>query len=43
MLGYPYKIKDYSRDELDSLEEQMEKKVIEFSKTSKHVNVFFFS
>jgi len=43
MLGYPYLMGDFSRDELQSIEEEIEKKAIEFSRTSKNVNIFMFT
>lgn len=43
MLGYPYLLGDYTKDELQLLEEEMEKTAIEFSKNSKRVNIYMFT
>ena len=43
MLGYPYQFGTYTKEQLNLVEKALEDVAIEFSKTSKHVNIFLFT
>lgn len=43
MLSYIYLLGDYKKDELQLLEKEIEQKVIKFSESAKHVNIYLFS
>lgn len=43
MLGYPYLLGNFTAQQLEPIEEEMEKKAAKFSESSEHVNIFMFT